>query len=83
MPQIHTSAWFLFYCSEELYVLAKEESIKGMLNLQRGFDAKDITGFFRCHRSVCLLVSFLMQRRAICSRERRVYQRNVQSAERI
>jgi hypothetical protein len=29
-----------------------------MLNLQRGFDAKDITGFFRCHRSVCLLVFF-------------------------
>jgi hypothetical protein len=27
-----------------------------MLNLQRGFDAKDITAFFGCHRSVCLLV---------------------------
>jgi hypothetical protein len=26
--------------------------------LQRGFDAKDITGFFRCHRSVCQLVFF-------------------------
>jgi hypothetical protein len=31
---------------------------------------------------VCLF-SFIMQWRAICSRERRVYQRNVQSAERI
>jgi hypothetical protein len=26
--------------------------------MQRGFDAKDIAGFFRCHRSVCLLVFF-------------------------
>jgi hypothetical protein len=29
-----------------------------MFNLQRGFDAKDITGFFACHRSVCLLIFF-------------------------
>jgi len=42
----------------KLCVLAKEESIKGMLNMQRGFDAKDIAGFFGCHRSVCLLVFF-------------------------
>jgi len=69
---------FLMQWRANVFSRKKEESIKGMLNLQRGFDAKDITGFFGCHRSVRMSACFLINEKQQCTRER-----NAHSADRI